>query len=32
VFLTGFLAEDGGARGRPVGVQLDHGGALLVAR
>ena len=31
VFLTGFLAEDGTARGRPVGVQVDRTGALLVA-
>ena len=29
--LTGFLAEDGTARGRPVGVTLDGRGALLVA-
>jgi glucose/arabinose dehydrogenase len=29
--LTGFLDEDGNARGRPVGVALDQLGALLVA-
>lgn len=29
--LTGFLSEDGMARGRPVGVTLDKSGALLVA-
>jgi glucose/arabinose dehydrogenase len=29
--LTGFLSEDGKARGRPVGVALDSRGALLVA-
>lgn len=29
--LTGFLSEDGKARGRPVGVTLDKSGALLVA-
>ncbi len=29
--LTGFLSEDGKARGRPVGVALDKTGALLVA-
>ena len=29
--LTGFLSEDGKALGRPVGVALDRGGALLVA-
>ena len=29
--LTGFLAEDGKARGRPVGVAVDGHGALLVA-
>lgn len=29
--LTGFLADDGTARGRPVGVALDSHGALLVA-
>ena len=29
--LTGFLSEEGYARGRPVGVALDHRGALLVA-
>ncbi|HKU79786.1 MAG TPA: sorbosone dehydrogenase family protein, partial [Rhodanobacteraceae bacterium] len=29
--LTGFVAADGKARGRPVGVAIDHAGALLVA-
>ena len=29
--LTGFLSDDGRARGRPVGVALDRRGALLVA-
>ncbi len=29
--LTGFLSEEGNARGRPVGVALDKQGALLVA-
>jgi glucose/arabinose dehydrogenase len=29
--LTGFLSADGEAYGRPVGVALDRGGALLVA-
>ncbi len=29
--LTGFLSSDGKANGRPVGVALDRGGALLVA-
>jgi len=29
--LTGFLDDDGNARGRPVGVVFDRGGALLVA-
>jgi glucose/arabinose dehydrogenase len=29
--LTGFLAEDGTARGRPISVALDAQGALLVA-
>jgi len=29
--LTGFLGDDGQARGRPVGVALDARGALLVA-
>ncbi|NJC35260.1 glucose/arabinose dehydrogenase [Sphingomonas jejuensis] len=29
--LTGFLDEDGNARGRPVGVILDRTGSLLVA-
>jgi glucose/arabinose dehydrogenase len=31
VFLAGFLTQDGHAVGRPVGVALDAGGALLVA-
>lgn len=31
VVLSGFLEEDGDARGRPVGVALDGTGALLVA-
>jgi len=30
-FATGFLGEDGKARGRPVGVTVDPRGALLVA-
>ena len=30
-FLTGFLNEGGEAMGRPVGVQVDRLGALLVA-
>jgi glucose/arabinose dehydrogenase len=30
-FLTGFLAADGYAGGRPVGVAIDQRGALLVA-
>jgi glucose/arabinose dehydrogenase len=30
-FLTGFLNERGEARGRPVGVTVDRGGALYVA-
>lgn len=30
-FLTGFLDADGKARGRPVGVAVDRGGALLLA-
>ncbi|OUM00966.1 PQQ-dependent sugar dehydrogenase [Variovorax sp. JS1663] len=30
-FLTGFLSADEKAQGRPVGVALDKGGALLVA-
>lgn len=30
-FVTGFLDEDGRARGRPVGVTVDPGGALIVA-
>ena len=29
--LTGFLDENGRARGRPVGVAIDRRGALLVA-
>jgi glucose/arabinose dehydrogenase len=29
--LTGFLSPDGKAMGRPVGVTIDRGGALLVA-
>jgi glucose/arabinose dehydrogenase len=29
--LTGFLSPDGHAYGRPVGVAVDHAGALLVA-
>jgi glucose/arabinose dehydrogenase len=29
--LTGFLDEQGNARGRPVGVAIDGRGALLVA-
>jgi len=29
--LTGFLDADGKAQGRPVGVAVDHAGALLVA-
>ena len=29
--LTGFLDDKGGAQGRPVGVAIDKGGALLVA-
>ena len=29
--LTGFLSDDGKARGRPVGVAIDQRGALLVA-
>ena len=29
--LTGFVSEDGKAMGRPVGVAIDQGGALLVA-
>lgn len=29
--LTGFVDENGSARGRPVGVAFDHAGALLVA-
>lgn len=29
--LTGFLNDKGEARGRPVGVAVDHAGALLVA-
>ncbi|NQE63782.1 sorbosone dehydrogenase family protein [Caulobacter sp. RHG1] len=30
-FLTGFLDKDGKAQGRPVGVNVDKSGALLVA-
>jgi len=30
-FVTGFLGEDGQARGRPVGVTVDPRGALIVA-
>ncbi len=30
-FVTGFLGEDGHARGRPVGVTVDPRGALIVA-
>ena len=30
-FLTGFVNADGKVRGRPVGVAVDRGGALLVA-
>ena len=30
-FVTGFLGEDGRARGRPVGVTVDPRGALIVA-
>jgi glucose/arabinose dehydrogenase len=29
--LTGFVSDDGKARGRPVGVAIDTHGALLVA-
>ena len=29
--VTGFLDQDGHARGRPVGLALDKAGALLVA-
>ena len=29
--LTGFVNQDGDAMGRPVGVAVDHTGALLVA-
>jgi len=29
--VTGFLNQDGEARGRPVGVAIDKSGALLVA-
>jgi glucose/arabinose dehydrogenase len=29
--LTGFVDNDGNARGRPVGVAVDKKGALLVA-
>ena len=30
-FVTGFLNQDGEARGRPVGVAIDKSGALLIA-
>lgn len=30
-FVSGFLGEDGKARGRPVGVAVDPRGTLLVA-
>ncbi|HCI10489.1 MAG TPA: sorbosone dehydrogenase, partial [Alcanivorax sp.] len=30
-FATGFLNEDGNARGRPVGVTVDPEGALIIA-
>jgi glucose/arabinose dehydrogenase len=30
-FVTNFLAPDGGARGRPVGVAVDRTGALIIA-
>jgi len=30
-FATGFLGQDGKARGRPVGVTVDPRGALLIA-
>jgi glucose/arabinose dehydrogenase len=29
--LTGFLSDEGDAKGRPVGVAIDKSGALLVA-
>jgi glucose/arabinose dehydrogenase len=29
--VTGFLSDDGKARGRPVGVAIDKSGALLIA-
>jgi glucose/arabinose dehydrogenase len=29
--VTGFLDANGDARGRPVGVALDHAGGLLIA-
>jgi glucose/arabinose dehydrogenase len=29
--LTGFLTAEGDARGRPVGVEIDRRGAILVA-
>jgi len=29
--VTGFLRADNHADGRPVGLAIDHGGALLVA-
>jgi glucose/arabinose dehydrogenase len=30
-FVSGFLDDDGNARGRPVGVTVDPRGALIVA-
>ena len=30
-FATGFLGQDGKARGRPVGVTVDPRGALIIA-
>ena len=30
-FVAGFLDQNGNARGRPVGVAVDHTGALLIA-
>ncbi|MBB6250950.1 hypothetical protein [Nitrospirillum iridis] len=29
--VTGFLDQEGQARGRPVGLAVDKGGALLIA-
>jgi glucose/arabinose dehydrogenase len=29
--VSGFLTPDGRTKGRPVGVALDHSGALLIA-